>query len=95
MPTYAYRCTQCDVAFDVVQAFTDAALDTCPECGGRLRKVYGSIGVTFHGGGFYRTDSRAKAPAASSAASGNTSTSSASAPATSSPTPSSSASSTH
>ena len=33
----------------------------CPECGGTLRKEYGSIGVTFNGSGFYRTDSRAGA----------------------------------
>lgn len=59
MPTYAYACTECGHAFDAVQKFTDDALTTCPECGGRLRKVYGSIGVSFKGSGFYRNDSRA------------------------------------
>lgn len=59
MPTYAYACTACDHAFDVVQSFSDDPLSVCPECDGRLRKVYGSIGVTFKGSGFYRTDSRA------------------------------------
>lgn len=58
MPTYAYACTGCDHAFDAVQSFTDASLTECPACGGRLRKQYGSIGVTFNGPGFYRTDSR-------------------------------------
>ncbi|HWV48029.1 MAG TPA: FmdB family zinc ribbon protein [Microbacterium sp.] len=58
MPTYAYACTQCGHQFDTVQSFSDAALTTCPECGGVLRKQYGSIGVTFNGSGFYRTDSR-------------------------------------
>lgn len=58
MPTYSYACTACDNAFDISQKITDDALTTCPECGGRLRKVYGSVGVTFKGGGFYRTDSR-------------------------------------
>ncbi|WP_243224669.1 FmdB family zinc ribbon protein [Microbacterium sp. CIAB417] len=58
MPTYAYACTQCGHQFDAVQSFSDAALTTCPECGGPLRKQYGSIGVTFNGSGFYRTDSR-------------------------------------
>src|SRR5690348_14364565 len=58
MPTYDYACTQCDHAFEVVQAFTDDALTVCPECGGRLRKVFGSVGVVFKGSGFYRTDSR-------------------------------------
>ncbi|MBK8868025.1 MAG: FmdB family transcriptional regulator [Actinomycetales bacterium] len=59
MPTYAYACTACDHAFDFVQSFSDDPLSVCPECGGRLRKVYGSIGVTFKGSGFYRNDSRA------------------------------------
>lgn len=61
MPTYAYACTACGHAFDAVQKFSDAALTECPECGGRLRKVYTSIGVTFKGSGFYRNDSRASA----------------------------------
>ena len=61
MPTYAYACTQCGHRFDAVQSFSDAALTECPECGGVLRKQYGSVGVTFHGSGFYRTDSRASA----------------------------------
>ena len=59
MPTYAYACTQCGHRFDAVQSFSDDALTVCPECGGALRKQYGSIGVTFNGAGFYRTDSRA------------------------------------
>jgi len=59
MPTYAYACTQCGHRFDAVQSFSDAALTECPECGGLLRKQYGSVGVTFNGSGFYRTDSRA------------------------------------
>jgi putative FmdB family regulatory protein len=58
VPTYSYRCTECDTAFDIQQAFTDDALTDCPTCQGRLRKVYNSIGVTFNGSGFYRTDSR-------------------------------------
>jgi putative FmdB family regulatory protein len=68
MPTYDYACTQCDHAFEVVQAFTDDALTVCPQCGGRLRKVFGSVGVVFKGSGFYRTDSRSSStlPAAGS-----------------------------
>jgi len=59
MPTYAYACKQCSHRFDIVQSFADPTLTECPECGGALRKEYGSIGVTFNGSGFYRTDSRA------------------------------------
>jgi len=80
MPTYAYACKQCGHRFDAVQSFADPTLTDCPECGGPLRKEYGSIGVTFNGSGFYRTDSRAGAKTsgsdASSGASSSTSTSS-------------------
>ena len=58
VPTYQYACTACDHRFETVQAFTDAALTDCPECAGRLRKLYGSVGVVFKGSGFYRNDSR-------------------------------------
>lgn len=60
MPTYSYRCTDCDRAFDIHQAFTDDTLTVCPHCGGALRKVFSPIGVSFTGSGFYRNDSRAK-----------------------------------
>jgi len=66
MPTYSYRCTSCDNAFDIQQAFTDDSLTTCPECGKALRKVFSAIGVTFQGSGFYRTDSRAESKKKSS-----------------------------
>jgi putative FmdB family regulatory protein len=68
VPTYSYRCTECDNAFDIVQAFTDDTLTVCPTCGGKLRKVFSPVGVTFSGSGFYRTDSRAT-PASSDSAS--------------------------
>ncbi len=69
MPTYSYACTECDHKFDEVQAFTDDALTTCPQCSGRLRKLFNSVGVVFKGSGFYRTDSREpqKSSSASSA----------------------------
>jgi putative FmdB family regulatory protein len=58
VPTYSYACTSCDHRFDVQQSFSDAALTDCPECTGRLRKVFSAVGVVFKGSGFYRTDSR-------------------------------------
>lgn len=72
MPTYAYACTACDHAFDVHQSFTDDALTVCPECQGRLRKVFSSVGVTFKGSGFYRTDSRSGSSSRPSSAKGST-----------------------
>ena len=58
MPTYSYACTECGNRFDAVQAFSDDSLTSCPKCSGRLRKLFGSVGVVFKGSGFYRTDSR-------------------------------------
>jgi putative FmdB family regulatory protein len=58
LPTYQYRCTECDHAFEEFQSFTDDALTVCPNCGGKLRKVFNAVGVVFKGSGFYRTDSR-------------------------------------
>ncbi|HEU0182297.1 MAG TPA: FmdB family zinc ribbon protein [Agromyces mariniharenae] len=70
MPTYSYRCTECGNAFDIHQAFTDDALTVCDVCGGRLRKLFNTIGVTFNGSGFYRTDSRGEGGKAGSSGSG-------------------------
>ena len=79
MPTYSYACTECANRFDEVQAFSDAALTTCPKCGGRLRKLFGNVGVVFKGSGFYRTDSRESAKSSSNgSASSSESTSSSS-----------------
>ncbi|MET9713212.1 FmdB family zinc ribbon protein [Nocardiopsis alba] len=57
MPTYQYACTECDAQMEVVQSFSDDSLTVCPECEGRLRKVYSAVGIVFKGSGFYRTDS--------------------------------------
>ena len=58
MPTYEYRCKSCGQHLEVQQAFTDDPLTECPTCEGPLRKVFGNIGITFKGSGFYKTDSR-------------------------------------
>ena len=58
MPTYQYACTECGHAFEQVQSFSEDSLTECPECTGRLRKLFNAVGVVFKGSGFYRTDSR-------------------------------------
>ena len=58
MPKYEYACKSCGEHLEVVQSFKDSALTECPSCGGRLRKVFGSIGIVLKGSGFYRTDNR-------------------------------------
>jgi putative FmdB family regulatory protein len=72
VPTYQYACTACDHAFEQVQSFTDDALTTCPQCEGRLRKIFNAVGVVFKGSGFYRTDSRSES---TSSTAGSTSSS--------------------
>jgi len=66
MPTYEYRCKACGEDLEVVQAFTDDPLTECPSCGGELRKVFGSVGISFKGSGFYKTDARASSSSRSS-----------------------------
>jgi putative FmdB family regulatory protein len=70
VPTYQYACTVCDHRFEQVQSFSDPSLTICPECSGKLRKLYGSVGVVFKGSGFYRTDSRSGSTSTATAASG-------------------------
>lgn len=67
MPTYEYACKSCGEHLEVVQSFKDSPLTQCPACGGALRKVFGNIGITFKGSGFYKTDSRSEAKKRASA----------------------------
>ena len=94
MPTYSYACTECDNRFDAVQAFSDDALTECPKCHGRLRKLFGSVGVVFKGSGFYRTDNRDSGKSSSNGSSKSSESSSSSSSEKSSSSDSSSSSST-
>ena len=67
MPTYQYACTECGHAFEQFQSFSEDSLTSCPQCSGRLRKVFSAAGVVFKGSGFYRTDSRSGSGATGSA----------------------------
>jgi putative FmdB family regulatory protein len=58
VPTYQYACTECGHQLEAVQSFSDPALTECPNCQGKLRKVFNSVGIVFKGSGFYRNDSR-------------------------------------
>ncbi|WP_046732957.1 FmdB family zinc ribbon protein [Streptomyces humi] len=68
MPTYQYQCTECGEGLEAVQKFTDDALTECPNCGGRLKKVFSAVGIVFKGSGFYRNDSRGSSSSSSPAA---------------------------
>lgn len=92
MPTYQYQCTECGEGLEAVQKFTDDALTVCPNCDGRLKKVFSAVGIVFKGSGFYRNDSRG-ASSSSTPASKPASTTSTAASSSSTPSSTSSASS--
>ena len=73
MPTNEYECTSCGHRFDVVQKFSDAALTTCDQCQGALRKLISAPGIVFKGGGFYKTDSRGTSSSSDSSGASSTS----------------------
>src|SRR5947209_20060115 len=58
MPTYEYLCQTCSHRFEQWQKMTDDPLETCPECGGHIRRVFFPAGIVFKGSGFYKTDLR-------------------------------------
>jgi putative FmdB family regulatory protein len=62
MPTYAYKCTECDYRFEVRQRFSDEPLTECPVCHGLVRRVITPVTVVFKGSGFYVTDNKQAHP---------------------------------
>lgn len=68
VPIYDYRCDHCGHVFSAVRSFTDADVDSCPNCGKHPRKLLTAPAVVFKGGGWYKTDSRGKAPKESDSA---------------------------
>lgn len=72
MPIYAYRCSACGHAKDVLQKMSDPVLSTCPACGAEaFSKQLTAAGFQLKGSGWYVTDFKggsggASAPAAAS-----------------------------
>ena len=61
MPTYDYKCLACDVRFEKFQGITAPAIEECPECGGKVKRLIGAGGgLIFKGSGFYSTDYRSE-----------------------------------
>ena len=60
MPTYEYRCQECEETCEFLQSFSDPPKRKCPSCGRhRLKKmISGGAGLIFKGSGFYITDYR-------------------------------------
>jgi len=56
MPTYVYRCRECDQDLEVIQHFNEEPLKVCPRCGGPLYRVLFPPAIIFKGSGWYATD---------------------------------------
>ena len=57
MPTYEYKCNECEHEFEAFQMITEEPVKICPTCGGKVRRIIsGGIGLIFKGSGFYITD---------------------------------------
>lgn len=84
MPTYEYRCQDCNHEFDTFQSMLDDSLTVCPECKGSIKRLISkNVGIAFKGSGFYVTDSKSKSsPSTSSSTSTSTSSDTSSTPST-------------
>ncbi|MDP9045226.1 MAG: zinc ribbon domain-containing protein, partial [Pseudomonadota bacterium] len=59
MPIYAYRCSTCGHAKDVLQKMSDPVLTVCPACGAAtFVKQVTAAGFQLKGSGWYVTDFR-------------------------------------
>ncbi len=59
MPTYCYKCFDCNYYEEVKQSINDEPLKTCPKCKSHnYRRVIRSVGIIFKGSGFHITDYR-------------------------------------
>jgi len=56
MPLHEYECERCEHRFEVIQKFSDPPVETCPKCGGPVRKLMASPAIQFKGSGWYVTD---------------------------------------
>lgn len=61
MPTYEYRCEECENEFEKFQSMMEDPVKVCPACGGRVKRLISSgAGLIFKGSGFYITDYKKK-----------------------------------
>lgn len=57
MPTYEYRCSNCDTLYQKVRGISESTPKyKCDTCNLPLIRVYSNIGINFKGSGFYSTD---------------------------------------
>ena len=61
MPTYDYKCSECNYTFELFQKMTEEPLKYCPKCKGKVKRLIGmGSGPIFKGSGFYQTDYKNK-----------------------------------
>ena len=56
MPLYEYQCEPCGHRFERIQKFSDPPVESCPACGGAVKKLISSPAIQFKGSGWYITD---------------------------------------
>lgn len=56
MPTYGYRCTECNHTFEVFQKVSDEPVTECEKCKGPVRRLLYPVGIVFKGPGFHVND---------------------------------------
>lgn len=61
MPTYEYKCNDCEHQFEELQSINADALTDCPECDGTIKRIIsGGAGFVFKGSGYYITENRSE-----------------------------------
>lgn len=56
MPIYEYECKACGKTMEVIQKFSDAPIETCQYCSGKLNKLISQSSFHLKGSGWYVTD---------------------------------------
>jgi putative FmdB family regulatory protein len=69
MPLYEYQCESCQKVTERIQKFSDPLMETCPACGGTVKKLLSSPAFQFKGTGWYITDYARKSSNGSSTSS--------------------------
>ncbi len=68
MPIYEYACLGCGKTHEIMQKFSDAPIEVCPDCGGEMKKLISNTSFVLKGTGWYVTDYASKDKKTSSAA---------------------------
>ena len=59
MPTYDYKCNNCNAELEIFHSIMEDAKTLCPKCNthGLTRMISKNVGISFKGSGFYINDS--------------------------------------